>query len=286
VDTFFRFSLFCLFVSKIYILIFHFYRPENVLLDHRGNVRLTDFGLSKEGIADNDSGAHSFCGTPEYLAPEILNRSGHGRGVDWWSLGALLYEMLTGLPPFYSRDRNTLFDRIKRGVLLFPSDLSEPARDLLAGLLTRDASKRLGCGIGDAAEVKSHPFFASIDWEALLECRIPPPWTPAVASSLDTSQFDAEFTNMPLVSPKDTTKEGSVSTLLAKNVFPGFTYVAPPAIVAAKGVSVTLQNMNSGTNDAQSAYQKEAFISNSQVSHMDVVNNNSSGMAIDEDEKQ
>ena len=76
-------------------------KPENVLLDHKGNVRLTDFGLSKEGVQSVDSGAHSFCGTPEYLAPEVLNRSGHGRAVDWWSLGALLYEMLTGLPPFY-----------------------------------------------------------------------------------------------------------------------------------------------------------------------------------------
>jgi serine/threonine protein kinase len=75
-------------------------KPENVLLDHKGNVRLTDFGLSKENVACADSGAHSFCGTPEYLAPEVLNRTGHGRAVDWWSLGALLFEMLTGLPPY------------------------------------------------------------------------------------------------------------------------------------------------------------------------------------------
>ena len=87
-------------------------KPENVLLDARGNVRLTDLGLSKEGVHEVDSGAHSFCGTPEYLAPEVLNRTGHGRAVDWWSLGALLYEMLTGLPPFYCRDRNQLFEKI------------------------------------------------------------------------------------------------------------------------------------------------------------------------------
>ena len=85
-----------------------------MLLDHLGNVRLTDFGLSKEGVQGVDSGAHSFCGTPEYLAPEVLNRTGHGRGVDWWSLGALLFEMLTGLPPFYCRDRAQLFERIRR----------------------------------------------------------------------------------------------------------------------------------------------------------------------------
>jgi serine/threonine protein kinase len=105
-------------------------KPENVLLDANGNIALTDFGLSKEGINDNSS-AHSFCGTPEYLAPEILRRSGHGRAADWWSLGALLYEMLVGMPPFYSRDRERLFTKILKANLRYPQHLSEDAKSLL-----------------------------------------------------------------------------------------------------------------------------------------------------------
>lgn len=176
-------------------------KPENVLLDARGHVRLTDFGLSKEGISDSSSGANSFCGTPEYLAPEILNRQGHGRAVDWWSLGALLYEMLTGLPPFYCRDREKLFEKIRRGELYYPRHLTPRSQSLLRGLLTRDPTKRLGSGERDAEEIKFHPFFAEIDWKKLANGDIAPPWNPTLTGSLDTSQFDAEFTNMPICSP-------------------------------------------------------------------------------------
>lgn len=186
-------------------------KPENVLLDHNGNIRLTDFGLSKENVDAVDRGAHSFCGTPEYLAPEVLSRSGHGRAVDWWSLGALLFEMLTGLPPFYSRDRNVLFEKIQKGDLEYPAYLSANAKDLLRRLLVRDPLARLGSGPGDAAELKAHPFFGPIDWRAVLEGRVEVPWVPVVRNSADTSQFDAEFTTMDVHSPSSV----AASNLLA-----------------------------------------------------------------------
>jgi len=182
-------------------IIYRDLKPENVLLDARGHVRLTDFGLSKEGISSCSSGASSFCGTPEYLAPEILNRKGHGRAVDWWSLGALLYEMLSGLPPFYCRDREKLFEKIRKGHLEYPRCLSAKAQALLRGLLTKDPHKRLGSGSQDAGEIMQHTFFSDIDWDKLANGRVPPPWDPPIHGSLDTSQFDDEFTSMPIFSP-------------------------------------------------------------------------------------
>lgn len=216
-------------------------KPENVLLDHNGNVRLTDFGLSKENVDGIDSGAHSFCGTPEYLAPEVLNRTGHGRAVDWWSLGALLYEMLTGLPPFYCRDRNILFEKIRKGELDYPDYLSSDAIDLLSKLLTRDPRFRLGCG--DASEIKAHPFFHPVDWKSLMNGSIPAPWIPTVTGSMDTSQFDTEFTNMPIVSPSSNKIETNMGNQTTK-YFEGFTYVAPHTIEPTVG--------NGNTNNSHS----------------------------------
>jgi len=204
-------------------IIYRDLKPENVLLDGTGHIRLTDFGLSKEGISSSSSGANSFCGTPEYLAPEILNRQGHGRGVDWWSLGALLYEMLTGLPPFYCQDRERLFEKIRKSELHYPASLSSKSKHMLRGLLTKDPTRRLGSGPKDAEEIKPHPFFASIDWEKLQRGEIAPPWAPTITGIQDTSQFDAEFTSMPIFSPRSMQLTLG-ATPMGDNPFEGFTF--------------------------------------------------------------
>jgi serine/threonine protein kinase len=177
-------------------------KPENVLLDEKGNIRLTDFGLSKENVRSHSTGASSFCGTPEYIAPEVLKRQGHGRAVDWWSLGALLFEMISGLPPFYSRNRETMFEKIMKAEISFPPFMSANAKDLIGKLLIRDPKDRMGSSERDAAELKEHPFFAEVDWTTLATGNVTPPWAPPVSHSVDTSQFDEEFTSMlPTVSP-------------------------------------------------------------------------------------
>ena len=119
-------------------VVFRDLKPENVLFDAQGHVKLADFGLSKEGVSKSSEGARSFCGTPEYLAPEILDRKGHGTAVDWWNLGMVTYEMLTGLPPWYTKNRRKLFERIRHAPLAFPDHVGPEARALLRGLLRRD----------------------------------------------------------------------------------------------------------------------------------------------------
>ncbi len=169
-------------------------KPENVLIDRDGYVKVTDFGLSKQNILDNHS-AKSFCGTPEYLAPEIVENIGHGKAVDWWSLGAIIYEMLTGLPPFYSKDREKLFKNIKAGNIKYPVYLSKDALSLLQSFFVRDPDKRLGSGNNGINDIKTHPFFKNIDWVAIYNKKIKPPFIPKVSSDTDTKYVDSEFTN-------------------------------------------------------------------------------------------
>jgi len=185
-------------------IIYRDLKPENILLDQSGHIKLADFGLAKEGVSDPFKGAITLCGTPEYICPEILAKKGYGTAVDWWTFGMVLYEMLTGLPPWYTPDRKLLFDRIKNADLHFPSTFSIEISSLIRGLLARDPRERLG-SITDAGEIKAHPFFEQIDWDALFLKQIPPPFNPCPNDEIeDSANFGKEFTNLRLYSDDNT----------------------------------------------------------------------------------
>lgn len=177
-------------------------KPENILLGHDGHIKLTDFGLSKKGITSvggkgEGQTATTFCGTPEYLAPEIITGIGHGKAVDWWSVGILAFEMLNGKPPFSSQNRNQLYINTIKGQITWPEGISIEARDLLSKLLHRRPEERLGSN--GISEIQNHAFFASLDWEAVYHKRVTPPFVPAaVDDAWDLSGPD--FNNPVIVS--------------------------------------------------------------------------------------
>ncbi|XP_031849022.1 ribosomal protein S6 kinase alpha-5 isoform X2 [Nomia melanderi] len=225
-------------------IIYRDIKLENILLDREGHIVLTDFGLSKEFLPherDSNARAYSFCGTIEYMAPEVVRggSAGHDVAVDWWGVGVLTYELLTSASPFTVEGNKNTQQDISRRILKIdppiPSYLSPTVVDFILRLLVKDPRQRLGGGPDDAKELKEHPFFRKapppFSWEALEKRQIPPPFVPRITHELDTSNFSDEFTKMiPADSPAEAPPNHD-------NIFRGYSYVAPSILFGENVVS-------------------------------------------------
>jgi serine/threonine protein kinase len=167
-------------------------KPENILVDRDGHIKMTDFGLVKSQMSGASATTTTFCGTPEYIAPEMLQQQPYTKAVDWWSYGILIYEMLAGIPPFYDENTNRMYRRIISEDIQYPSDFSPQARSLIGALCDRNPSTRLGSSEQDVEEIKSHPFFASLNWQSVYDRKYTPEWIPHIAGEQDTHNFDPE----------------------------------------------------------------------------------------------
>ncbi|XP_056426706.1 serine/threonine-protein kinase N1-like isoform X2 [Hyla sarda] len=195
---------------------------DNLLLDSEGYVKLADYGLCKEGMGPSDR-TSTFCGTPEFLAPEVLTDASYTRAVDWWGFGVLIYEMMVGESPFPGDEEEEVFDSIVNDEVRYPRFLSAEAIAIMRRLLRRNPERRLGSGERDAEDVKKQPFFKELDFEALLARRLPPPFTPSVKGPHDISNFDPEFTcEGPELTPP---KEPRLLTPQEQSLFLGFDFV-------------------------------------------------------------
>lgn len=224
-------------------IIYRDIKLENILLDSSGHIVLTDFGLSKEFLpGDTNHRAYSYCGTMEYMAPEVVRGSsaGHDFSVDWWALGVLTYELLTGASPFtVEGERNTskeISQRILKKNPPIPSHFSGAGKSFIAALLHKDPTKRLG--YNGAGEIKKHSFFANLNWDKLARKEITAPLQPKINHELDVSNFSEEFTKM------EAADSPAVVPLNGEKIFKGYSYVAPSVIFSDNAISDDLLQLN------------------------------------------
>ena len=199
-------------------------KPENVLIDINGHIKLTDFGLSKI-IQKPKEKAYTICGTPQYLAPEVLSDKGYDCTVDWWSLGCVLYELLVGRSPFRILLGDSLNEDFYKKKILIPDYVSDEAQDLITKLLIINPLKRLGYGEDGANKIKQHPYFKGINWDDAWNLKLKPPFIPNLSNETDLKYFDNMITDEKLNSDSDISGISTLNSNSHKD-FKGFTYVA------------------------------------------------------------
>ena len=166
-------------------IIYRDLKPENLLFNAEGHIKIVDFGFAKQ-IVDR---TYTLCGTPEYLAPEVIRGEGAGFASDWWAVGILIYEMLVGQTPFFDENENAMYQQICRGDFFYPEDIDENTQNLINGLLQVDTSQRLGCTASGAEEIKQHPWFEGVEWDKVYSHMYQPPLVPYVESEDDSNNY-------------------------------------------------------------------------------------------------
>lgn len=202
-------------------IIYRDLKLDNILLTPDGHIKVADYGICKENMPYGQT-TRTFCGTPDYMAPEILSSNRYGRAVDWWSFGVFIYVMLVGRYPFHGEDEQDVLEAIMADAIEYPASLGKEVLSLLKGLLNKNPAKRLGGGRQDAEEIKRHQYFAGVDWRMVLEKKITAPWVPTIRHATDVSNFDPEFIReKPVLTPIT-----SVLSTQDQEEFKDFAYVS------------------------------------------------------------